>query len=84
MNAAAANESRRHFLRNAAGFAALAQQAMAQQNRSGAPPTRRLGRTDEQVSIVGLGGAHIGRAGNDDEAEAIRIMHRAIDGGVTF
>ncbi|MCB9384926.1 MAG: aldo/keto reductase [Bryobacterales bacterium] len=57
---------------------------MAQQNRSGAPPTRRLGRTDEQVSIVGLGGAHIGRAGNDDEAEAIRIMHRAIDGGVTF
>ena len=77
-------KSRRTFLRTAVGLAALAQHALAQQNRAGGPPTRRLGRTNEQVSILGLGGAHIGRAGGDDEAEAVRIMHRAIDAGVTF
>ena len=72
------------FIQTAAGVAALAQQAMAQRNRPGGPSTRRLGRTDQQVSILALGGAHIGRAGSDNEAEAIRIMHRAIDGGVNF
>lgn len=71
-------------MQTAAGFAAMAQQAMAQQNRPGGLPTRRLGRTGEQVSILALGGAHIGRAGTDDEAKAIRMMHRAIDGGVSF
>ena len=76
--------SRRAFIQTAAGLAALAQQAMAQRNRPGGLPTRRLGRTDEQVSILALGGAHIGRAGTEDEAEAIRIMHRAIDAGVNF
>lgn len=44
-------------------------------------PTRLLGRTGVRVSIIGLGGAHIGRP---PEADAIRIMHRAIEGGLTF
>ena len=79
-----ASDSRRSFLKNAAGVAALAQTAMAQTNRTGGIPTRRLGRTDQQVSILCLGGAHIGRAGSESETEAIRIMHRAIDGGVNF
>ena len=78
------DSSRRSFIQKAAGLAALAQQAMAQQNRPGGVPTRRLGRTGEQVSILTLGGAHIGRAGSESEAEAIRMMHRAIDGGVNF
>jgi aryl-alcohol dehydrogenase-like predicted oxidoreductase len=48
-------------------------------------PTRPLGKTGVRVSIVCLGGWHIGRAGRDaGEAEAIRIMHRALDEGITF
>jgi aryl-alcohol dehydrogenase-like predicted oxidoreductase len=55
-----------------------------------APPTvkqgdmlyRTLGRTGEQVSLVGLGGHHIGRP--PDEAEGIRIIRHAIDHGITF
>jgi aryl-alcohol dehydrogenase-like predicted oxidoreductase len=44
-------------------------------------PTRPFGETGEQVSILGLGGAHIG---NPSEDEGIRIVHEAIDAGVTF
>jgi uncharacterized protein len=44
-------------------------------------PTRPFGQTGEQVSLLGLGGAHIG---NPSEAEGIRIVHEAIDAGVTF
>lgn len=47
-------------------------------------PTRKLGRTSEQVSILALGGAHIGRVGQKDRALAIRMMHTAIDAGLTF
>jgi predicted aldo/keto reductase-like oxidoreductase len=43
---------------------------------------RTLGRTGEKVSIVGLGGAHIGR--RVEEPEAIRIIRSAIDNGVNF
>jgi predicted aldo/keto reductase-like oxidoreductase len=45
-------------------------------------PHRSLGRTGEQVSLVGLGGAHVG--GQADEQESIRIIRTAIDGGVNF
>ena len=44
-------------------------------------PTRPFGQTGDQVSILGLGGAHIGKPSED---EAIRIVHEAIDAGVTF
>jgi aryl-alcohol dehydrogenase-like predicted oxidoreductase len=44
-------------------------------------PTRPLGSTGVHVSLLGLGGAHIG---NPSEAEGIRIVHEAIDAGVTF
>ena len=43
---------------------------------------RTLGRTGEEVSIVGLGGAHIGM--QDDENESIRIVRTAIDNGINF
>jgi predicted aldo/keto reductase-like oxidoreductase len=46
-------------------------------------PRRMLGRTREQVSMVGLGGYHIGRP-NLEEAESIRIIRTAIDNGITF
>jgi aryl-alcohol dehydrogenase-like predicted oxidoreductase len=43
---------------------------------------RRLGRTGEEVSVLGLGGHHIGR--QKDEKESITIIRAAIDAGITF
>lgn len=45
-------------------------------------PTRPLGRTGVDVSILCLGGWHIGSV--TDEAEAIQIMHTAISEGINF
>src|ERR1044071_2510538 len=45
-------------------------------------PRRILGRTGVPVSIIGLGGFHIGAV--KDDSESIRIMHAAIDEGLTF
>ncbi len=42
---------------------------------------RTLGRTGEQVSILGVGGYHLGRP---TEQEAIRIVRTALDGGMNF
>jgi aryl-alcohol dehydrogenase-like predicted oxidoreductase len=42
---------------------------------------RRLGRTGVQVSMLGLGGHHIGRK---DEQTGIRLVHMAIDNGIDF
>ena len=44
-------------------------------------PTRPLGKTGEQVSILSLGGWHLGVP---ERSEAIRIIHAAIDAGITF
>lgn len=44
---------------------------------------RKLGRTGERVSVVGLGGYHLGQK-SLDEAESIRLMHEAIDRGINF
>jgi uncharacterized protein len=46
-------------------------------------PRRTLGRTGQAVSILGLGGAHIGQP-MLSEAEAIRLMRAAVDAGITF
>jgi predicted aldo/keto reductase-like oxidoreductase len=46
-------------------------------------PKRKLGSTGEWVSMLGLGGAHIGDSKLSDD-EAIALMHEAIDGGLTF
>ena len=43
---------------------------------------RELGRTGVQVSAVGLGGFHMGKA--PDMQTAIRLVRTAIDGGITF
>jgi predicted aldo/keto reductase-like oxidoreductase len=50
---------------------------------SGSIPRRPLGTTGEQVSMVGIGGHHIGRAAVA-EAEAIRIVRTALDNGINF
>jgi aryl-alcohol dehydrogenase-like predicted oxidoreductase len=45
-------------------------------------PRRTLGRTGEKVSMVGLGGYHIGN--QKDEQESIRIIRTALDNGINF
>jgi aryl-alcohol dehydrogenase-like predicted oxidoreductase len=45
-------------------------------------PRRKLGRTGAVVSAIGLGGWHMGI--QQDEAESIRIVRTAVDGGITF
>ena len=49
---------------------------------TGEIPRRPLGRTGVEVSIIGVGGADIGKYKN--EQEAIRIVHEAIDAGINF
>src|SRR5438876_4241207 len=43
---------------------------------------RPLGRSGEEVSLVGLGGHHIGR--QTEEKESITIIRTAIDSGINF
>src|SRR5262245_60601802 len=47
----------------------------------GKMPTRKLGRTGIEVSLIGLGGFHLGIG---DEKNAVRIVRAAVDHGVTF
>ncbi len=47
-------------------------------------PYRQLGRTGERVSLIGLGGAHIGFGGPSNDAASIALMRRASDSGITF
>lgn len=46
-------------------------------------PTRRLGRTNEMVSLIAMGGFHLGFP-TLETAEAIRLVHQAVDRGITF
>src|SRR5262249_5918796 len=48
----------------------------------GTMPMRTLGRTGVKVSLLGLGGAHLGIP--RDAEEAVRIVHAAMDHRVTF
>lgn len=45
-------------------------------------PTRILGSTGERVSIIGMGGAHVGSAGT--RKAAVRLVQAAIDAGINF
>ncbi len=91
------NASRREFLETmAAALAALScrsspdtgppkgapQQGEVKLPPNQSMPKRVLGRTGEQVSLLGLGGYHLGF--QKDEAESVRIIDHAIDHGVTF
>lgn len=44
-------------------------------------PRRKFGKHDDEVSIIGVGGFHLGIP---DEQTAIRIVHEAIDNGINF
>jgi predicted aldo/keto reductase-like oxidoreductase len=79
------SHSRRDFLQTSAAAGAvlgLAGAAAADEGDAKGLPTRPLGRTGERVSILALGGWHIGSV--KDPNEAVRIMHAALDEGLTF
>src|SRR6266852_2605086 len=76
--------SRRGFLGFAAASIFLAhaeQQPPRSESRNGIP-YRTLGRTGEKVSLIGLGGYHLGKQA--DPQESIRIIHAGLDEGVNF
>ncbi len=50
--------------------------------RKGDMPYRMLGTTGEQVSLVGMGGFHIGKP--DTDAEGIKLIHSGVDRGINF
>lgn len=52
-------------------------------SQGGEMPYRVLGRTGERVSLIGLGGWHLGMPALD-EAMSIRIIREAIDHGINF
>jgi uncharacterized protein len=49
---------------------------------AGEIPRRPLGRSGDTVSILGLGGWHLGVPKTD--ADAVRLVHEAIDSGINF
>ena len=87
---------RRDFIRSAAAAAAGAATTSTAQNSPTSAPTsnpaprpmtpgmeyRDLGRTGERVSVIGLGGYHLGKQA--DPAESVRLTRTAIDSGITF
>ncbi|MCI0380164.1 MAG: aldo/keto reductase [Gemmataceae bacterium] len=76
--------SRRHFLGASAGtiFLGNTLPTWAAGNARQALPTRVLGATNVRVPILGLGTVSVGQNGN--EKEAVRLLNRAIDLGITF
>lgn len=48
----------------------------------GSVPKRPLGKSGLEVSILGVGGFHIGSAENQDAAKV--IVQRALDAGINF
>jgi aryl-alcohol dehydrogenase-like predicted oxidoreductase len=84
---------RRDFLKTAAaGMAAtttsIAQTPAITSSASGSRPQspdmiyRQLGTTGETVSAIGLGGYHLGHQA--DPKDTLKIIHTAIDHGITF
>ena len=80
--------SRRAFLERAAAgvFAGALQAAFPPANAKAETkngiPYRELGRTGEKVSLVGIGGYHLGTQA--DPNESIAIIRRALDEGFNF
>ena len=82
-------QSRRQFLERIAGGIAVgavgalpgAGSGLLAESKGGIA-YRTLGRSGEKVSMVGLGGYHIGI--QPDEQESIRIIRTALDNGINF
>jgi len=79
-----ASISRRGFLGFTAAsiFLAHAHQQSPQSGSMNGIPYRALGRTKEKVSLIGLGGYHLGK--QTDPQESIRIIRTGLDEGINF
>lgn len=77
--------ARRHFLKLTALAAAVTALGAdrPREERRGEMPYRELGKTGEMVSLLCVGGAHIGHDTLTDE-ESITLMRTAVDEGVNF
>jgi predicted aldo/keto reductase-like oxidoreductase len=73
---------RRRFLQTAAATTVITSLSKKFSQAAEAIPIRTLGRSGEKVSMVGLGGYHIGM--QSDEQESIRIIRTALDNGINF
>src|SRR5205823_9546584 len=75
---------RRNFLKAAAATSLMTSlsRKLAHAINNGTVPTRVLGQTGEKISLVGLGGYHLGM--QSSEEESIRIIRTGLDSGVTF
>ena len=60
----------------------IAKGLLAADERQGDMIYRKLGRTGERVSAIGLGGFHIGNPPTEDEG--IRLIRTAVDRGINF
>jgi predicted aldo/keto reductase-like oxidoreductase len=85
------NPNRREFLHaTAAGVAAASLPATAEaqqpqrQVNAGGIPLRPLGKTNEMVSVLCLGGHSSTNPRKLSEAESLRLIQRAVDEGITF
>ncbi|MCW3097507.1 MAG: NADP-dependent oxidoreductase domain protein [Chthonomonadaceae bacterium] len=63
-------------------YAPLLDYQMPQTTRKGEMVYRTLGHTGEQVSLIGMGGFHIGK--QQDEQESVKLIRTAIDRGINF
>ena len=70
-------ESRREFVKAAAGLGLAASAAAAAE-----VPRRKFGKTGLEVSIVGLGGGRVGT--HRDEAEALRTIRHCYESGINY
>jgi aldo/keto reductase family protein len=77
------NPHRREVIKGLTAGIVMSTPLAADSTTTGTVPTRPLGRTGENVSMIGLGGSHIGKPKLSD-AEAVRIIRTAIDNGLTF
>lgn len=74
---------RRDFLKKAAAASVVTSLYSQMSHAADAPiPHRTLGRTGEKVSMIGIGGYHLGKM--SDEHESIRLVRTALDYGVNF
>lgn len=80
--------SRRDFLQTSAAGLVAAGVATAASGgvlrNAGEIPTRKFGRTDEDVTVLCLGGHSATNPEKMTESESVRLMQRAIDEGITF
>jgi uncharacterized protein len=85
-------KSRRTFMREATAMGVAAKGIVGQSKQpegaamastaTGAVPKRKFGNTDLEVSIIGIGGFHLGSAESQDKAT--EIVQHAIDAGINF